>query len=94
MKWKKNQKIIELMKDELGWKKMSKFVTLRQKTCSYLIDEKKNKNRKTNYTKKSVIKQNFKLIKIMNLEATQIKNKINQLEQTNFMWKVLKKIII
>ena len=30
----------------------------------------------------------------MNLEATQIKNKINQLEQTNFMWIVLKKIII
>ena len=63
------------MKDELGWKKMSEFVALRQKTCSYLTDEKKNKNRKTKYTKKSVIKQNFKLTKIMNLEATQIKNK-------------------
>ena len=76
------------------WKNLPKFVALRQKTGRYLTDEKKNKNRKTKYTKKSVIKQNFKFIKIMNLEATQIKNKINQLEQINLMWIVLKRIII
>ena len=34
----KSQNLIGLMKDELGGKLMTKFVGLRAKTCSYLID--------------------------------------------------------
>ena len=34
----KNQKVIGLMKDKLGAKIMTKFVGLRAKTYSYLID--------------------------------------------------------
>ena len=35
----KNKKVIELMKDELGGKIIIKFVGLRAKTYSYLIDD-------------------------------------------------------
>ena len=35
----KNKKVIQLMKDELGRKIMTKFVALRAKTYSYLIDD-------------------------------------------------------
>ena len=86
--------MIGLMKDELGLKKFAKICCTETKNRQVFNRRKKNKNRKTKYTKKSVIKQNFKFIKIMNLEATQIKNKINQLEQINLMWIVLKRIII
>ena len=46
----KNEKVIELMKDELGGKMMAAFAALRQKIDSYLKDDndqnKKGKDRK------------------------------------------------
>ena len=55
------------MKDELGEKLMRKFVGLRAKYYSYLIDDGKRKLRFENY-------KNC-------LEATQLENKMNHLEK-------------
>ena len=55
----KNKKIIGLMKDELGGKIITEFVTLRPKTYSFLTDDgKEDKNSKG--TKKYVIKKMIK----------------------------------
>ena len=55
----KNKKIIGLMKDELGGKIITEFVTLRPKTYSFLTDDgKEDKNSKG--TKKCVIKKMIK----------------------------------
>ena len=51
-----NKKVIELMKDELGGKIMTKFVALRPKTYSYLMDD-SNNDKKAKETKKCVIKR-------------------------------------
>ena len=51
----KNKKVIGLMKDELGGKMITEFVTLRPKTYSYLTDDGKE-DKKAKGTKKCVIK--------------------------------------
>ena len=77
----KNKKGIGLMKDKLGGKIMTKFVGLRAKTYSYLIDDGRE-DKKAKGTKKCVIKKKLKFENYKNcLEATQLQNKINHLEK-------------
>ena len=77
----KNIKVIGLMKDELGGKIMTKFVGLRAKTYSYLIDD-GNEDKEAKCTKKCVIKRKLKFEHYKKcLEETQLENKINYLEK-------------
>ena len=55
----KNKKIIDLMRDELGGKIITEFVTLRPKTYSFLTDDGKE-DKKAKGTKKCVIKKMIK----------------------------------
>ena len=55
----KNKKVIGLMKDELGGKIITVFVTLRPKTYSYFTDDGKE-DKKAKGTKKCVIKKMIK----------------------------------
>ena len=55
----RNKKVIGLMKDELGGKMITEFVTLRPKTYSYLTDDGKE-DKKAKGTKKCVIKKMIK----------------------------------
>ena len=55
----KNKKVIGLMKDELGGKIITEFVTLRSKTYSFLTDDGKE-DKKAKGTKKCVIKKMIK----------------------------------
>ena len=55
----KNKKIIGLMKDELGGKIITEFVTLRSKTYSFLTDDGKE-DKKAKGTKKCIIKKMIK----------------------------------
>ena len=78
----KNKNVIRLMKDKLvgNIKIMTKFVWLREKTYSYLIDH-DSEDKKAIGTKKCVIKRKLKFENYRNsLEATQLENKINCLE--------------
>ena len=60
---------------------MTKFVGLRAKTYSYLIDD-GSEDKKAKGTKKCVIKRKLKLENYKScLEATQLDNKINYLEK-------------
>ena len=69
------------MKDGLGGKIITKFVELRAKTYSYLIDD-GSEDKKAKGTKKCVIKRKLKFENYKNcLEATQLENKINHLEK-------------
>ena len=56
----KNEKVIGLMKDELGGKIITEFVILRPKTYLYLTDDGKE-DKKAKGTKKCVIKRMIKL---------------------------------
>ena len=84
----KNEKVIGLMKDELGGQIVKEFVGLRAKTYSYLKDN-NDEDKKAKGTKKHVIKRKLKFQDYKNcLEAARIENKINQLG------KKLKQIIL
>ena len=80
------------MKHELGGKIMTKFVGLRAKTYSYLIDD-SNEDKKAKGTKECVIKRKLKFENYKNcLEATQRENKINYLEQNKLTLIVLENL--
>ena len=68
----KNKKVIGLMKDELGGKIITEFVTLRPKTYSYSTDDGKE-DKKAKGTKKCVIKR---MIKFNNYKNYLSKDKI------------------
>ena len=55
----KNKKVIGLMKDELGGKIITEFITLKPKTYSYLTDDCKE-DKKAKGIKKCVIKRMIK----------------------------------
>ena len=55
----KNKKVIGLMKDELGGKIITEFVTLRPKTYSFITDDGKE-DKKAKRTKKCIIKKMIK----------------------------------
>ena len=79
------------MKDELGRKIMTKFVGLRAKTYSYLIDD-SSEDKKAKGTKMCVIKRKLKLENHKTcLEATQLDNKIKYLEKNKINIDSLKK---
>ena len=68
------------MKDELGGKSMKKFVGLRAKTYSYLIDD-GSEDKKGKGTKQCVVKRKLKFEDHKtSLEVTQFEIKINHLE--------------
>ena len=65
------------MNDKLGGKVMTKFVGLRAKSCSYLIDD-GSEDKKAKDTKKCVIKRKlkFKIIKTVWKQLSLIINKL------------------
>ena len=75
-KWK-NEKIIELMKDDLGGKIVKEFVGLRAKIYSYLKHN-NDGDKKAKGTKKCIMKRKLKFQGYKNcLETSQIENKTN-----------------
>ena len=87
----KNEKMIGLMKDELGGKAMTKFVGLRVNMYSYLIDD-DSEDKKAKDTKTCVIKRKLKLENYKNcFEATQLENKIYYPEKIKLTQIILKK---
>ena len=79
----KNKKVIGLMKDELGGKIITEFVTLRPKTYSYLTDDCKE-DKKAKGTKKCVIKR---MIKFNDYKNCLLKNEVLLKSQKRFISK-------
>ena len=79
----KNEKVIGLMKDELGGKIITEFVTLRPKTYSYLTDDGKE-DKKAKGTKKCVIKR---IIKFDDYKNCLSKDKVLLKSQQRFISK-------
>ena len=79
----KNKKVIGLMKDELGGKIITEFVTLRPKTYSYLTDDGKE-DKKAKGTKKCVIKR---MIKFDNYKNCLLNEEVILKPQQRFMSK-------
>ena len=79
----KNKKVIGLMKDELGGKIITEFVTLRPKTYSYLTDDYKE-NKKAKGTKKCVMKR---IIKFNDYKNCLLKDEVILKSQQRFISK-------
>ena len=79
----KNKKVIGLMKDELGGKIITEFVTLRPKTYSYSTDDGKE-DKKAKGTKKCVIKR---MIKFNDYKNCLLKDKVLLKSQQRFISK-------
>ena len=77
----KNKKIIGLMKDELGGKTITEFVTLRPKTYSFLTDDGKE-DKKAKGTKKCIIK---KMIKFNDYKKCLLNDKVMLKPQKRFI---------
>ena len=77
----KRKKVIRLMNNKLGKKVMTKFVGLRKKAYSYLIDG-GSEDKKAKAMESCVIKRKLKFGNYKNyLETTHLENKINRLEK-------------
>ena len=79
----KNKKIIGLMKDELGGRTITEFVTLRPKTYSYFADDCKE-DKKVKGTKKCVIKR---MIKFSDYKNCLLKDEVILKSQQSFVSK-------
>ena len=83
----KNKKVTGLMKDKLGGEIMTKFVGLKAKTYSYVIDD-GNEDKTAKGIKTCVIKRKLEFKDY--LKASQLKNKINHLEKMKLAQIVLR----
>ena len=79
----KNKSVIGLMKDELGGKIITEFVTLKPKTYSHLTDDGK-KDKKAKGTKKCVIR---KMIKFNDYKNCLLKDEVILKSQQRFICK-------
>ena len=88
----KNEKVIELMKDELGGKILTRFVGFRAKTYSYVADgggeDKKAKDTQNYVTKIKLKFENYK-----NCLKAQFENKVNYLEKNKIECNSIKEFI-
>ena len=80
---RKNKKVIGLMKDELGEKIITEFITLRPKTYSYLTDDGKE-DKKAKGTKNCVIKR---MIKFNDYKNCLLKDEVLLKSQQRFISK-------